>query len=88
MRPRRDTRALAEAARDEAANLVRLVCAQHIGEGVKEHISRTAQWLSWSYSRTEDIWRREARRIDSWEMDILRASCRGIRKGKATVRRR
>lgn len=75
MTPRREAlRAMAEAARTEAASLVKLVCALEPGEKVKEHIARTAQRLGWTYCRTEDIWRREARRIDSWEMDMLRAA--------------
>jgi hypothetical protein len=35
-------------------------------------ITRAAARLGWSYRRTEDIWRMEARRIDSWQMDLMR----------------
>ncbi len=64
--------ALAEAARDEAAKLVVMVCPQRPGESIKSLIVRTSMTLGWSYSRTEDIWRKEARTINSWEMDMLR----------------
>jgi hypothetical protein len=37
-------------------------------------IERAARRLGWSYTRTEDIWRKEeARRIESFELDQLRA---------------
>jgi hypothetical protein len=66
--------ALREAARNEASALVRLVAEpRRMDETVSSCIRRAAILLGWSYRRTEDIWRKEARRIDSWEMDQLRA---------------
>lgn len=61
-----------EAARLEAATLVKLVAGRRVGESVKVSIARAAV-AGWSYSRTEDIWRREARIIHSHEMDMLRS---------------
>lgn len=69
---RDDPRALAQAARMEASELVKLVSERRPGDTVKVSIARAANSLGWSYSRTEDIWRTEARRIDAWEMDLLR----------------
>lgn len=61
------------AAREEAARLVQLAAEPRApGERIKVSIERAARRLGWSYGRVEDIWRREARRIDSWEMDQLR----------------
>jgi hypothetical protein len=81
---RNGARALAEAARREATELVKLAADRRVGDTVKVAISRAASQLGWSYSRTEDIWRGEARRIDSWEMDLLRrvAARRGHRNPK------
>jgi hypothetical protein len=60
-------------ARREAAELVRAVAEPQVkGELVKVAIARAASVLGWSYSRTEDIWRSEARRIEAHEMDQLR----------------
>lgn len=67
-------KAPAEAARQEAAELVRSAAEPRApGEQIQRSIARAATRLGWPYRRTEDIWRREARRIDSWEMDQLRA---------------
>jgi len=60
-------------ARLEAAKLVKLVAGRRYGDSVKVSIARAAVALGWSYSRTEDIWRREARIIHSHEMDMLRS---------------
>lgn len=65
-----------EAARDEAANLIRLAAAGAYASEIGIQIARAASRLGWTYRRAEDIWRREARRIDSWEMDMLRALTR------------
>lgn len=66
-------RALAEAHRAEAAELVRRAAEPFVmGERINSLIARSAQRLGFTYVRTEDIWRKEARRIDSWEMDLLR----------------
>jgi hypothetical protein len=57
----------------EAAILVRVVAEPTIrGESIKARIARAATRLGWTYRRTEDIWRREARRIEAFEMDQLR----------------
>lgn len=70
-------KALNDAAREEAASLIRRAaepCAA--GEYIANQIARAATRLGLSYRRAEDIWRREAKRIDSWEMDLLRALTR------------
>lgn len=74
MRTHRDKhRALAEAHRREAAELVRLAAHPfEMGERINSLIGKAARKLGFPYSRTEDLWRMEARRIDSWEMDLLR----------------
>lgn len=71
-------KALNDAAREEAANLIRRAaepCAA--GEYIANQIARAAARLGFEYRRAEDIWRREAKRIDSWEMDLLRALTKG-----------
>ena len=66
-----------EAAREEAASLVRQVASgRSMHETIEACITRVATLLGWSHSRTEDIWRREARRIESFEMDALRCYAR------------
>lgn len=72
--PRKDPfSALREAARSEAAALVRLAAGNRgYDDTIKACIKRAARKLGWSFRRTEDIWRGEARRIDSVEMDALR----------------
>ncbi|WP_170246039.1 hypothetical protein [Methylobacterium gnaphalii] len=51
-----------------------------VGDTVKAAITRASRAVSaflqepMSYGRAEDIWRREARRIDAAEMDALRAA--------------
>lgn len=74
MPKRRDElRALLQAYREEAARLVKAVAEPAImGDTVKVCIARAAQRMRWTYNRTEDIWRMEARRIDAYEMDQLR----------------
>lgn len=59
---------------DEAKVLVRR-CAEPCpaGDSVKEAIRRASGRLGFSFSRTQDIWYGEARRIDAREMDQLRA---------------
>ncbi len=71
---------LAQAARQEAALLIATVSCRRVGEPVKRAIERVAAKLGWSYTRAEDVWRCEARRIDSWEMDMLRTAARVRRK--------
>lgn len=61
-----------EHTRAEAAMLVRKVAGYSHRESVKTRIARAAERLGWSYRRTEDIWRREAARIEAHEMDALR----------------
>lgn len=71
---------LANATRDEAMSLVRDVAGPRgASEAITALISRAATRLGLSYGRTEDIWRREARRIDAWEMDLLRKTARRYR---------
>lgn len=62
-----------EAIKVEAAVLVRNVAEpRKPGDSVRLRIARAAARLHWTYRRTEDIWRREANRIEVWEMDQLR----------------
>jgi hypothetical protein len=72
--PRRDTfRALRDAARSEAAALVRLAAGSRgYDDTIQACIIRAANKLGWSYRRTEGIWRKEAKLIESFEMDALR----------------
>lgn len=66
-------RALAEAHRAEAAELVRLAAAPaQVGEHIKAQIMRAAQRLGFTYRRTRTLWYRETKRIDSWELEFLR----------------
>lgn len=61
----------------EASNLVRRAAEpREAGESVKAAIGRAARRLHWSITRTRAIWYAEARRIDSHEMDQLRALAR------------
>jgi hypothetical protein len=65
--------ARALATKREAAMLVRRAGGGlRPGETIKVRINRAATRLGWSISRTEDIWRLEAKRIDAFEMDQLR----------------
>jgi len=62
------------AAREEAARLVRLAAEPRgMSDTVTVCMARAAKALGWSYTRTEDVWRGMARRIESYEMDQLRA---------------
>lgn len=76
--PRReDINALRRAARSEAAALVRLAAGPRgYDDTIGACIARAAAKLGWPYRRTEDIWRGEARRIESFELDALRALTR------------
>lgn len=66
-------RALVEASREEAAKLVRTAAEPPlVGDTIKTTIARAASRLGWDFNRTQDIWRKEARRIDAFEMDQLR----------------
>lgn len=56
----------------EAMRLVKLA-ADPVGDNVKAAIVRAANSLGWSFTRTRDVWYGDARRIDSHEMDGLRA---------------
>ncbi|MEI9804144.1 MAG: hypothetical protein WDN48_06310 [Pseudolabrys sp.] len=63
-----------QAQRQEALALVKRVAGViRENESIKARINRTAELLGWDVRRTEDIWRGEARRIESYEMDQLRA---------------
>lgn len=72
--PKGDTReALAAASREEAARLLRAsILPRGVDETIKACITRAAKQLGWPVGRTQDIWRREAARIDAFEMDALR----------------
>jgi hypothetical protein len=57
----------------EAMRLVRIAAEPRpAGDSIKDAINRAAKKLGWSCSRTEDVWRGEARRIEVPEMDALR----------------
>lgn len=73
MAHRETVAALREAARTEAARLIRFVAAPRgFNETIQACIAKAANRLGWNFSRAEDIWRCEARRIESFEMDALR----------------
>lgn len=58
----------------EAMRLVKLAAEpRHVGDSVKAAIRRAARILGWTEGRTSDVWYGEACRIDSREMDALRA---------------
>lgn len=60
--------------RKEAARLIVLADSPRVPRmPLKARIGKAADTLAWSLSRTENIWRRRARHIESWEMDTLRA---------------
>jgi hypothetical protein len=81
MSRREYNRTLNEAARDEAQALIRKASEPVApGEHIATQIARAAERLGVSYRRGEDIWRREAKRIDSWEMDKLRSLAKAKRK--------
>lgn len=74
MAPRKKSCWRADAARREAAKLVKQVGEpQFPNETIKARVRRAARLLRWSFTRTRDIWHGEARRIDAHEMDQLRA---------------
>ena len=75
---------LRKAASEEAARLVRLAAEPlTTRDTVNRCIQQAATRLGWSYTRVEDVWRKEARRIESWEMDQLRALPQQRRAGVA-----
>ncbi len=80
-------RSLIEATREEAANLIRAVAEpSEFGDTTPICIARAASRLGWSYGRAEDIWRKEARRIDVHEMDALRGDNSGSFKEHKGIR--
>jgi len=57
----------------EASHLLRRVAEPRpIGDSVKQAIARAARRCGLSFTRTEDLWRQEARRVDAEEMDRIR----------------
>ncbi len=83
--PRRDGfDALRKAARNEAADLVRLAAGNRgYSDTIQACIVRAAKKLGWPYGRTENIWRHEKEIIESFEMDALRQHRRNLRRKKA-----
>ena len=66
---------LRNAASEEASRLVRQAAEpRSMNDTVAVCMQRAATRLGWSYTRVEDVWRKEARRIESHEMDQLRAA--------------
>ncbi len=77
-------RLLRQAHREEAAELAKRACEPvRPGEKIAAQIARAARALGFSYTRTEDLWRMEARRIDSWEMDWMRRMKRRKKRPKS-----
>ncbi len=71
-----------ETARRESMALIRAVGGlDREGETIKSRIARTAELLGWDVTRSENIWRGEARRIEAYEMDQLRALARPSKSG-------
>lgn len=65
--------ALAKASREEAARLLKeFILPRGADETIKACIARAAKRLGWPVTRTQDIWRKDAARIDAFEMDQLR----------------
>jgi hypothetical protein len=63
----------------EASELLRHVAGpREADDSVKALVRRASHRLRWSFSRTRDIWYRNARRIDAAEMDKLRAEARRV----------
>lgn len=65
----------------EAAELIQLFARLLVDplarrEPIKTWITRTAEQLNFERARAEDIWWKQARRIDAWEMEALRAAVR------------
>lgn len=57
----------------EASTLLRkLVADEPTGTKIKGLIDAAAKKVGWKFSRTKDVWYRDARRIDAHEMDRLR----------------
>jgi hypothetical protein len=57
-----------------AMRLVRLAAEpRQVGDSIKGAINRAARVLTWTPTRTRDIWYGGARRLDVAEMDALRA---------------
>jgi hypothetical protein len=65
----------------EAAQLIQLLArlnAEPLAqrEKITTWIATTAEQLEFDRTRAEAIWWKEARRVDAWEMDALRAAVR------------
>lgn len=66
---------------DEASSLLRAIAEPRpIGDTIKTAITRAARRVTpflpepMSYGRAEDLWRREARRVDAYELDAIRSA--------------
>lgn len=71
----------------EASVLVRRVAGpREADDSVKALIRRAARRMQWKFSRTKDIWYRDARRIDAEEMDRLRERAARIEADVACAR--
>lgn len=71
-----------ERSRDEAFALVREIAGapfRPVQPAIKRAVARLKPYLGLTLSRTEDIWRREARLIRAEEMDALRAAAEARR---------
>lgn len=71
----------------EASILLKQVAGRRAAsDSVKALIHRAARRLHWKQSRTKDIWYEDARRIDSFEMDTLRAEAARVEIEEARTR--
>ena len=67
----------------ECAELIRqIVPREH--RSMKQWVAATAHRLGWSYARTKGVWYSEARAINGWEKDALRAAKRANETKKTT----
>jgi len=64
---------LTRATREEAAKLIgKLGERLAPGQYIKVQLGRAAERLSWGQNRTREMYYGTARRIESWELDLLR----------------
>jgi hypothetical protein len=69
---------------DQASDLVRFIGTTRAGS-VREAITCAARRLGWSYSRTKNIWYKDAKRIDAHEIDRLREIQREVAREQAVA---
>lgn len=62
---------LREQDKREAANLIRVCAPISDGDSIKARITKAAKALGWTYRRASAVWRKEAKRIEAFEMKQL-----------------